>query len=56
MLLNKLNNIKININKIDTLEKEKNVPCIFNNWANFKEGKYLSNLLLNKNMVEKLYK
>lgn len=52
----KENNIKININKIDTLEKAKNVPCIFNNWANFKDGKYLSNLLLNRNMVEKLYK
>ena len=32
------------------------VPCIFNNWANFKDGKYLSNLLLNKNMVDKLYR
>ncbi len=49
------NDIKINIEKIDSLEKAKNVPCIFNNWATFKDGKYVSNLLLNKNMVAKLY-
>ena len=48
-------NINININKIDTLEKAKNVPCVFNNCANFIDGKYLSNLLLNKNMLKKLY-
>lgn len=28
-------NIKINFIKIDSLEKAKNAPCIFNNWANF---------------------
>lgn len=52
----KENNVKIIIEKIDTLQKAKNAPCIFNNWANFKDGKFLSNTLLNKNMVEKLYK
>lgn len=51
----KENNAKINFEKIDTLEKAKNVPCVFNNWANFKDGKFLSNSLLNKNMVSKLY-
>lgn len=29
--------IPIKIEKIDSLEKSKNVPCIFNNWANFKD-------------------
>lgn len=48
-------NINIKIEKIDTLQKAKNMPCIFNNWANFKEGEYLSNTILNRNMVEKLY-
>ena len=47
--------IKINTEMIDTLEKAKNVPCIFHNWASFKDGKFLSNTLLNKNMIEKLY-
>lgn len=52
----KENNIPINIIKIDTLKKAKEVPCIFNNWANFKDGKFISNTLLNKNSFEKLIK
>ena len=31
----KSKNIKLNFIKIDSLEKAKNAPCIFNNWANF---------------------
>ena len=50
------NNIPLNIIKIDTLEKAKQAPCIFNNWANFKDGKFISNTLLNKNSFEKLIK
>ncbi|MBS7020945.1 MAG: GNAT family N-acetyltransferase [Firmicutes bacterium] len=42
--------------KIDSLKKAKNAPCIFNNWANFKDGKFLSNQLLNKNLIAKLLK
>ena len=49
-------NTKINIIKIDSLEKAKNVPCVFNNWANFKDGKFVSNTLLNKNSLDKLIK
>lgn len=47
--------VNINFEKIDTLQKAKQVPCIFNNWANFKDGKYLSNLILNTNMMDKLF-
>ena len=50
------NNIKINFIKIDSLEKAKDVPCIFNNWANFYKGKYISNSILNANSFEKLIK
>ena len=50
------NNIKINFIKIDTLEKAKNVPCIFNNWANFYKGEFISNTILNSNSFEKLIK
>ena len=50
----KKNNIKINFIKIDSLEKAKNVPCIFNNWANFYKGKFISNTILNANSFEKL--
>lgn len=52
----KENSIPINLMKVDTLEKAKQVPCVFNNWANFKEGKFISNTLLNKNSFEKLIK
>ena len=52
----KENNIKINFIKIDSLEKAKTVPCIFNNWANFYKGKFISNTILNANSFEKLIK
>ena len=52
----KENKIKVNLIKVDTLQKAKNVPCIFNNWAVFKDGKFVSNTLLNKNSFEKLVK
>lgn len=50
----KNNNIKINFIKIDSLEKAKNAPCIFNNWANFYKGEFVSNTILNANSFEKL--
>ena len=49
-------NIKINFQKIDSLEKAKNAPCIFNNWANFYKGKFVSNTILNAKALEKLLK
>ena len=48
--------IKLNFIKIDSLEKAKNAPCIFNNWANFYKGKFVSNTILNVNAFEKLLK
>lgn len=50
------NNINIHFMKIDSLEKAKNVPCIFNNWANFYKGEFISNTILNSNSFEKLIK
>lgn len=52
----KENHIKINFIKIDSLEQAKNVPCIFNNWANFYKGEFVSNTILNANSFEKLIK
>lgn len=52
----KVQNIPIKIIRVDTLEKAKSVPCVFNNWANFKDGQFVSNTLLNKNSFEKLIK
>ena len=52
----KENNIPLNFVQIDTLEKAKNAPCIFNNWANFYNGKFISNTILNANAFQKLIK
>ena len=48
------NNVNIDIIKIDSLKKAKEVPCIFNNWAVFVNGEFISNTLLNKNSFVKL--
>ena len=50
------NNIPINFVKIDSVEKAKNAPCIINNWANFYQGKFISNTILNANALKKLLK
>lgn len=45
-------NIKIDFIKIDTLKKAKNAPCVFNNWANFYKGEFLSNTILNAHSLK----
>lgn len=52
----KKNNFPIQFIKVDSLEKAKNMPCIFNNWANFYKGEFVSNTILNSNALEKLIK
>ena len=49
-------NIKLNFIKIDSLQKAKNAPCIFNNCANFYKGKFISNTILNAKALENLLK
>lgn len=39
---------------MDTLEKVKNMPCVFNNLVNFYNGEFISNTILNANTFEKL--
>ena len=51
-----LHGITINFIKIDSLEKAKNAPCVFNNWANFYKGKFISNTILNANSFGKIFK
>jgi N-acetylglutamate synthase-like GNAT family acetyltransferase len=48
------NKIKINTVKIDTLEKAKNVPCVFNNWAVFYNGEFKTVHLLNEGYLKKM--
>lgn len=52
--LNMQKNIIINFIKIDSLEKTKQARCIFNNWANFYKGEFVSNTILNANSLQKL--
>lgn len=39
---------------VDSLDKAKNVPCVFNNWAVFHNGKFVSLHLLNETYLKKL--
>lgn len=48
------NNIPCRMIAVDSLEKAKNVPCIFNNWAVFLNGKFQTINLLNENVLKKL--
>ena len=40
--------------EVDTLEKAKQLPCIFNNWAVFYNGKFETVHLLNEGLLKKL--
>ena len=50
----KNNKIEIDLIKIDTLEKAKNMPCVFNNWAVFNNGKFETLHLLNESYLIKM--
>ena len=42
-----LNNVPVVINKIDSLQQAKKMPCVFNNWAVFYNGRFVTVNLLN---------
>lgn len=48
------NAISVSFIAVDTLEKAKALPCIFNNWAVFYRGKFHSLHLLNEGALKKL--
>lgn len=48
------NNLPLNLIKVDTLEKAKSVPCVFNNWAVFYNGRFKTTQLLNEGQLKKL--
>lgn len=50
----KANHIALTLIAIDTLEKAKLVPCIFNNWAVFHSGKFKTVHLLNEGYLKKM--
>lgn len=49
------NNIPLNLITVDNLEKAKSIPCIFNNWAVFYNGKFETVHLLNESYLKKLF-
>lgn len=49
------NSIPLNLIAVDTLEKAKNLPCIFNNWAVFYHREYETNHLLNETFLKKKF-
>ena len=49
------NSIPLNLIAVDTLEKAKNLPCIFNNWAVFYHREYETNHLLNEAILKKKF-
>lgn len=48
------NKIPIDLVKVDSLEKAKTVPCIFNNWAVFYNGEFQTIHLLNEGYLKKM--
>jgi len=51
----KKNDILLNLVKVDTLEKAKSVPCVFNNWAVFYNGQFETVHLLNEGFLKKMF-
>lgn len=47
-------NIPLTLVPVDSLEKAKNLPGIFNNWAVYYQGKFLTVHILNKNVLKKI--
>lgn len=47
-------NIPLNLVEIDSLEKAKTAPCVFNNWAVFRDGKFETTHLLNEGILKKM--
>lgn len=48
------NNVSVSIIPVDSLEKAKDLPCVFNNWGAFYKGKFVSVNLLNGELVKKI--
>lgn len=48
------NGIPLNLVKVDTSEKAKSMPCVFNNWAVFYQGRFETVHLLNEGYLKKM--
>lgn len=50
------NDVPLNAIHVDSLQKAKEVPCVFNNWGAFYKGKFQTVNLLDVNAVQKILK
>lgn len=51
------NDVPVNLIQVDTLQKAKALPCVFNNWAVFYKGNFETvNLLLDVSKLERILK
>jgi hypothetical protein len=48
------NNISLELKSVDSLEKAKSVPCVFNNWAVFYNKQFKTLHLLNEGHLKKM--
>lgn len=51
------NNVPVSFIQVDTLQKAKNLPCVFNNWGVFYKGNFETvNLLLDVDCLKRILK
>lgn len=50
----KIKNIPVSLIEVDTLQKAKELPCVFNNWAVFYNGKFQTVNLLDINYLKRI--
>ncbi|WP_295936619.1 GNAT family N-acetyltransferase [uncultured Alistipes sp.] len=50
------NGIPVSLIEVDTLQKAKELPCVFNNWGVFYKGKFETVNLLNTDYLERILK
>jgi hypothetical protein len=51
------NNVPVSLIQVDTLQKEKDLPCVFNNWGVFYKGNFETvNLLLDVEHLKRILK
>ena len=51
------NNVPVSLIQVDTLQKAKDLPCVFNNWGVFYKGNFETvNLLLDVEHLKRILK
>lgn len=51
-----MNDVPVDLIKVDTLQKAKELPCVFNNWSVFYRGKFETVNLLHPDSLERILK